>query len=477
MSASIPAPAARSLTDRAAAARPATGWRARFLSWLALDDDYVRPMPTPAQRRGDVYLALAFAAVMVVTIETVRSLGVLDDTTRPLWQIYALSLVGVVPLAWRRRFPLTVTVLTQLHFFVLGVTVPGIMRQLVVQVLCFFGLFSGVAWGRDRRAVLVVAMADIVFMFGWVAYDFSVGNAFAEIGGQVNGQPGLLPPIVAWVIFSAMLNAVFFFGACWWGQSSWRAARNSHRLVEQAETIAAQADHRQERAVVEERLRIARELHDVVAHHVSVIGVQAGAARRVLTKRPEAASEALLNVEQSSRTAVTEMRALLGTLRTSQESHEQASSRGPGPGVGAIPELVESFRGPGLRVDYAVVDEPAGSIDAVSGPVSLSLYRIVQESLSNVRAHSSARSARVVLRVSGTDFVEAEIVDDGRPLGATGGSGVGLIGMRERVASHRGKIEVGPRLQGGYRVRVRFPLDAGRAAPAGDTPSAERGPT
>lgn len=459
----------------------------RIASWFGVDERWERE-PGPHRLRDDARIAAVFAFLAVCTLELSRSVGVLSGEDRPVWQQYAILLAGIVPLLWRRRFPLSVAVATQAHFFAVGVLLPAVGYQLLVQFLCFFGLYSGVAWAQDRRAMIVVLGAVLVFMGGWIAWDFAIGNAIARITEDAakHNAAGLLSPAVAGVLYTVILNAVFFGGAIVLGQNSWRSAFRSALLVEQSATIAAQADELADHAVVQERLRIARELHDVVAHHVSVMGVQAAAARRVLTKRPEAAAQALSTIESASRQAVGEMRALLGTLRSPDRSRRAGvsaadsgaggageGSREPGPGIAQVAGLVESACSPGFDVAYDLVEEPAGAAADVPGPMALSLYRIVQEALSNVRKHSSANRVGVVIRVrvdgptggagsvaSGPSYVEAEVVDNGRPLGGTSGSGLGQLGMRERIASHGGTVEAGPRLSGGYRVRVRFPLTA-----------------
>ncbi len=193
------------------------------------------------------------------------------------------------------------------------------------------------------------------------------------------------------------------------------------------------------------------------------MGIQAGAARKVLARDPAAASTALACVEGSSREAVTEMRALLGTLRKgAPDGAGGSSSRAPRPGVEAIGQLVEQLEGPDLTVRYSVVKDGPGALDRVSPAAGLTLYRTVQEALNNVRRHSTASRADVVLRVQTgagqAGFAEVEVLDDGRPRSGTSGSGLGLLGMRERVTSLDGTLEIGPRVTGGFRVRVRLPL-------------------
>ena len=149
-----------------------------------------------------------------------------------------------------------------------------------------------------------------------------------------------------------------------------------------------------------------------------------------------------------------------------------SGGRAPQPGLAQVAELVARSGDPGLHVDYELVEQ-GGDLEAVPASIGLAVYRIVQESLTNVRRHSSAHRASVVVRI-GTSYVEAEILDNGRPKGATSGSGLGHLGIRERIASLNGSAEIGPRITGGYRVRVRFPLTAAAAAPGDPGPARAR---
>nr|WP_228720992.1 histidine kinase [Arthrobacter sp. 260] len=246
--------------------------------------------------------------------------------------------------------------------------------------------------------------------------------------------------------------------------SSWRNALQRTQLAEQAVLLSEQAEELARRAVVEERLRIARELHDVVAHHVSVIGVQAGAARRVIDKRPDVAVESLRTIEQASRQAVTDMRNLLGVLRSESAEPGTANDGGrrPEPGLDDLEELARQHRELGLTVSFGRVEDIPGALAEISAPLALSLFRTAQESLTNVRRHSTAGSAVMTLRTGRAGeqrWVELETVDNGMPRATSEtGSGFGLQGIRERVALHRGTAEIGPRSEGGWRVRARFLL-------------------
>ena len=201
--------------------------------------------------------------------------------------------------------------------FVAGVTMPEVMGQVSLQIVYFVALLSGVAWARDRRAMAIVVSTIVLFMFAWITWQFALGSTVQEWldDEEFTGRTGIFPPIPAAIAITLLINVIYFGGAIAGGGVSWRAARQRDRLQAQAVTIAAQAGRLREQAVVDERLRIARDLHDVVAHGVSAMGIQAGAARRVLDRDPDAARTALSHVEEASRDAVTQMRRLLGTLR------------------------------------------------------------------------------------------------------------------------------------------------------------------
>ena len=280
---------------------------------------------------------------------------------------------GTLVLAWRRTYPLTIAAVSAAHMVGVGVAMPVISMQFTMQVAYFFALYSGVAHARDRRHMILVAGAIVLAMTTWLALSFAVGNALDQYLADARDVAGLFSPAVAAVLYTSIINVVYFGGAIWLGQSAWNSARDQARVASQAATIAEQAARLRDQAVVEERLRIARELHDVVAHHVSVMGVQAAGARRLVHADPDRAAAALESVETSSREAVTQMRALLGTLRSGEqralasrgrrEQHagdDTASDRGPQPGLGELPVVVDEARAAGLQVSYTVVGEAAG---------------------------------------------------------------------------------------------------------------------
>lgn len=453
---------------------PSPGERIR--RFFAVDDAWQR---RGGLDRGDVLVGLLTLAFSAATLELTRSAGALQDVRQPLAAQWLAVALGAGILVARRRWPLTVTVLAAVHMFVVGVTMTEVMVQLSLQVVYFVAIFSGVAWARGRREMLVVVGTVMIFMFAWIAWHFAVGSGVDEIRRSLSDDAhhsfGLVSPVAAGVLLTALVNVVYFGGAVLLGQAAWRGARQRARLAEQADLLRTQSESLRRRTVLEERLRIARELHDVVAHHVSVIGINAAAARRVLGRDAAAAGAALGQVEESSREAVSQMRGLLGTLRTPDDGEDAARpgpadgsdgadpprTRTPEPGLADLPTLIAGFDGAGFSTTYRLVEEPAGVAAVVPGPVALTAYRTVQEALANVRRHSTASRVTVVVRVrKGLDgsYAEIEVTDDGRPRRGTHGSGLGQLGIRERAASHQGLVDIGPRITGGYRVRVRLPL-------------------
>ncbi|MCQ8770041.1 sensor histidine kinase [Streptomyces telluris] len=240
-----------------------------------------------------------------------------------------------------------------------------------------------------------------------------------------------------------------------------RERGDARRALAEQETISEA--ERAQRTLLEERTRIARELHDVVAHHMSVITVQADSAPYRIEGLPEQAREEFGAIAATARESLTEMRRLLGVLRSEGASGGGGAERAPQPGVARIPQLVEATVRSGLPVELAM---PEPLPDAVPQTVDLSAYRIVQEALANVVRHAPGADTRVSVSVgeAGTDLmvlvVNTAAADrDARPV-ETGGTGHGLVGMRERVRLVGGTLDTGPLDGGGFRVAARLPLTA-----------------
>ncbi|MFF8269346.1 sensor histidine kinase [Streptomyces sp. NPDC016562] len=227
-------------------------------------------------------------------------------------------------------------------------------------------------------------------------------------------------------------------------------------IRERAERAERTREEEARRRVAEERLRIARDLHDVVAHHIALVNVQAGVAAHVMDKRPDQAKEALAHVRDASRSALNELRATVGLLR---QSGDPEAPTEPAPGLGVLDDLVDTFRHAGLPVDVIVqLDTGAGPLPAA---VDLAAYRVIQEALTNVRKHAGpgVRAEVSVVRVGPS--VEVTVLDDGggaEPRDAEPGGGHGLLGMRERATALGGSCFAGPRFGGGYRVHAVLPV-------------------
>jgi len=252
-------------------------------------------------------------------------------------------------------------------------------------------------------------------------------------------------------------GAIFFgllFGVPWTvGRMVHDRRQREIALEERADALEREQEQRARAAVAEERQRIARELHDVVAHAISVIVVQARGGRRLLDTEPAEARGAFDTIEGTGQQVLGEMRRLLGLLRESEDQLALA----PQPSLVRIDDLVEQVRDAGLPVELAIEGEPT----ELPPGIDLSAYRIVQEALTNALKHAGPATARVTLRY-GEDSLELEIADDGSGSAAGNGGGHGLVGIKERVAMLGGEVEAGGRLAGGYTVRARLPYASER---------------
>ncbi len=397
----------------------------------------------------DCAIAVVFAATalasLYATIELLRQDPAFEDPAKP--PIIVALLAVTLPLALRRRYPVTVAVVV-IGAFVIGriavsPDVPLLPWEGTVTVwACWLALYSAVAYRVRSRATLPAVTAVVVVLCGEVVRElFFVG------GGVYSDLPLNAGFLLAY-------NVVFILLPVLLGLAVRSLRDRSRELAEQTVELRREREDNARRAVLEERVRIARELHDVVAHHVSVMGVQAGAARRVMARRPDQAEEALSSIEASSRQAVVELHRLLGFLR--REGQDDALA--PQPDLAQLPELIAQATQGELTVDLTVQGDPR----PLPGTLELSVYRVVQEALTNALKHSGGTAARVRVAYRATTL-EIEVADDGRGGGAAGGSGHGLIGMRERVRLHGGHLRAGPDPAGGFVVHASFPLNGGGA--------------
>ncbi len=334
-----------------------------------------------------------------------------------------------LPLVWRRRWPNAVLAAMLAAFAVaLGLTNRDGGSPVSVLIALGVGFYSVGAHAEGRRAIAGGAAG----MAAVIAIDYAYGGVFQQAGGV---RPG------AWLILAI----------CWQGGREMRRRRlELQRLRAHAAALEQEREEKARMAAAEERARIARELHDVVAHSVSVMVVQAQAADRVLEGDEPAARELLGSIETTGRQALAELRRLLGLLR-----RFEAADLAPQPSLRHLDGLVAQVRDAGLPVELVVQGEPP----ALSPGVDLSAYRIVQEGLTNALKHAGRAHARVVVRYAPGE-IQLEVADDGAGNGTGTGAGHGLAGMRERVAMYGGELESGPRADGGYVLRARLPLGA-----------------
>jgi signal transduction histidine kinase len=273
---------------------------------------------------------------------------------------------------------------------------------------------------------------------------------YMQLQGNLN-SPGMGPAVPTVSRDSMSFWILVPIGVAAEGLRRWKLRMSAERDKAAAlEIERAALVHRANEAASLERARIARELHDVVTHNVSVMVIQAGAARKVLAKQPEQAEQALLAVEESGRSALTELRHVMGLLTIERAGEELA----PQPGLAHLEALISQVRGTGAEVVLTVEGTPARLPDGVD----LAAYRVVQEGLTNMVKHAMGAAAAV--RVSYVpDGVEVEVTDTGDGVSSeTGGGGRGLLGLSERVEMYGGTVEAGPRISGGFRVLARIPL-------------------
>ena len=334
-----------------------------------------------------------------------------------------LVLLMTLPLAWRRRSPLISTILAMGAVAGAGRNPDDLHLLLAVILVAMFSLGS-FAPGRAATAGVSIALAAV-----WSSIAFT---------SALKSPADLLRDAVS-VAFA--ITIPFAVG---------RALRGRElRLVaseERAQHLELEREAKALLAVTEERSRIARELHDVIAHGVSVMVVQAGAAAEVLSRDPDGARGALVAIQDTGRQALADLRHMLGLVREGDPF-----TLAPRPGLGQLDPLIDQMRAAGMSVEIEVQGTPR----ALPAGMDVSAYRIVQEALTNVLKHAGPARARVLLTY-GLDTVDFEVVDDGR--GSQNGQGHGLVGMRERVALFGGTLEAGPVDPSGFRVRARLPL-------------------
>jgi signal transduction histidine kinase len=348
----------------------------------------------------------------------------------------AFVLLQTLPLVARRRLPFPAFAVAAGSLAVQGTL--GFYSPTFALLAFNLAVYSLAAYGERRLAVggVLVWTAVLTLHLAWFVATARPQVAVADLYDVFNDYVLLA---AAWVL----------------GQGVRQRRAHAAELEDRAARLEREREEKARQAAIQERLRIARELHDVVAHSLSVIGVQAGAARLVFDAdpNPARAREAVASIEATANRAMAEMRRALGILR---DGDGPGAALAPLPGLGQLPALLDQLRAAGLPVELTV----QGTRRPLATSIDLSLYRIVQEALTNALKHAGPARAQVVVCYGARDIM-VEVTDDGRGApAATSAQGTGTIGMRERVALFGGELQAGPRPDGGYAVRVRLPISA-----------------
>jgi signal transduction histidine kinase len=364
-------------------------------------------------------IALAVAFVILASGE------ILLRGVEPRTPLLIMAGLLPLPLIWRIRFPLEVLVVSVGMLIVGELVAHRDDYPVALGCVAVIAAYSAAAHLRDRQA----EAADFLVIAA------IVGSAVVAASKNWNGS-------VATNLLAALISLTILF------RGAWSTGRWMQRRRDRAHTAIVEREQHAQAALRAERARIARELHDVVAHAMSVIVLQTRGARHALRERPGEAREALDAVERTATHALSEMRRLLGALREEGE----AGGLAPQPSLEHIGALLDDVRGAGLPVELRVT----GARRELSPGIDLCAYRIVQEALTNTLRHAGPATAHVLLRY-GEDEIEVEVADTGAGALNGGVPGQGLAGMRERVALFGGQFHAGPR-EGGYVVAARLPL-------------------
>lgn len=379
--------------------------------------------------RGQPFVADALLAAGLFIVEMLVFVSSADGLNGPLF--LAFSVVLSVPVAWRRRLPLSIAAFTLVSVGIadiagamVGDAVNGHPATLALPIM----LYTLVAYvGRVQGAVYAVALA---------AYSVASLLLFDL-------------PVFMTLLFGALLYALSWLAAEFLG------ARRAYDEATEARLVVAEydRDRRAEEAVIAERTRIARELHDVIAHSVSVMVVQADGASYAIRRNPERAEQAVANISATGRLALAELRRTVALMRTSPDSDDM-----PHYGTAGLAGVVEMMGRTGLYVEL----EQTGNLDDISPAISLGVHRVVQESLTNVLRHAGHAPRAVVKVVREDNVVSVEISDNGTGTGtisSVDGGGHGLLGMRERVAVLQGTLHAGRTPHGSWLVRATLPIE------------------
>jgi signal transduction histidine kinase len=372
---------------------------------------------------------LAFDGALAALIYVASLVAPVRGDDRPERVTLSLGLVVAATvvcgaLVFRRRWPVLVLAVTTTAVVITMVTVEARAAFVGGVIIAAYT----VATRTGRATAWIAGMASAL--------------AFGVAAAASSDEPWYDPGNLIFVLWVGMAVA---------GGDAVRSRRAYVAVLEERARRAEQSrEEEARRRVAEERLRIARELHDVVAHHIAMVNVQAGVAGHVLRDRPDQAEEALAHVRRASRSILDELGAMLSVLRQSGESDSPTE---PAPSLDHLDALIDSFTAAGLAVDWTLSGRPR----LLPAAVDLAAYRIVQESLTNVHKHGGGAAARVTVSYA-ADGLTVVVRDDGTGTAGPNGTGHGILGMRERAAAAGGELRAGPRPEGGFQVYARLPL-------------------
>lgn len=469
-----------------------------------------RPRPGRDGIRRDVLIGVCVALIVASAHWAIMGSGILNasdslDTHQPVWMRLVFPAAFGVVVAVRRIFPVSALIVGTV-VFLLSVSVMY-LEQFVSPYVYFYILYSAGAWSARRTAVTVVRILITLLMLASTFVSLSAldGNAVEDLNIEQTASYG---------VWASIINVLFYVGAFWLGNSEY--LRAGQRATMDAQFAELEVSHAQlaDQAVRLDRLRIARELHDSVAHHVSLMGVQAAVARRTLELHtdaeavPDSVVTAMEHVETSAREAVEELQSVLVTLRSEDDGpfslwQDEADAAPSTRTLAQIPALIDRVRESGMPVAF---HEYGTRADGIMSTVELTVYRVLQEALTNVRKHAGD-SASVDVRIRhDADWIELDVTDDGlgiraadsgtaaaRSAAAAGsaavtgsagttpvpalsdGGGRGILGMEERAQAVGGILRTGPRESGGFRVLLRVPTrGGGRLKATADVSADER---
>jgi signal transduction histidine kinase len=379
-----------------------------------LFESVVPTAPTAPQAPVDPRASSVPEAPGAIRVEPVPIRAPVDQDVG--WWQYAFAALSALPLATRRRYPLA-------SFWIIAIATTEVFRVPGVEltwtlIAAVLAAYSAPTYSRYRNLALVSVVGAAILV---------IANPRAD-----------LPNLPSGFFIFLMLTSVAL------------GANVIHAWRQRAQTLQREQATATRLALEQERARLARELHDVVGHNVSVMVVQAGAARKVLDTAPEQAREALLAVEAGGRAAMTELRQVIGLLAPDVDDNDLA----PQPGLAQLPVLADRIRETGVPVTLTVT----GTVDGLPAGVDLAAYRVVQEALTNAVKHAAGAAVTIAVRRTPNEL-RVEVTDTGGvAVGASTGGGRGLIGLRERLATYGGTLTTSRRPTGGFRVVAVTPL-------------------